>query len=43
MAAHDSSCDFGGDKAEKLALAKFRQVPRQGRVWIADSSFGLQQ
>ena len=43
MAAHDSSCDFRGDKAERLALAKFREVLRQGRVWIAASSFGLQQ
>ncbi|KAG4939093.1 hypothetical protein JHK84_045290 [Glycine max] len=25
MAAH-SACDFGGGKAEKLALAKYRQV-----------------
>ncbi|KAF7817031.1 O-fucosyltransferase 31-like [Senna tora] len=31
MAAH-SSCDFGGGKAEKLALAKYRQVIWQGRV-----------
>ncbi|KAK9269821.1 hypothetical protein L1049_025394 [Liquidambar formosana] len=31
MAAH-SSCDFGGGKAEKLALAKYRQVLWQGRV-----------
>lgn len=32
MAAH-SACDFGGGKAEKLALAKYRQVIWQGRVW----------
>ncbi|XP_017245958.2 O-fucosyltransferase 39 [Daucus carota subsp. sativus] len=31
MAAH-SACDFGGGKAEKLALAKYRQVIWQGRV-----------
>lgn len=31
MAAH-SACDFGGGKAEKLALAKYRQVMWQGRV-----------
>ena len=31
MAAH-SSCDFGGGKAERLALAKYRQVLWQGRV-----------
>lgn len=31
MAAH-SACDFGGGKAEKLALAKYRQVLWQGRV-----------
>ncbi|KAG2248699.1 hypothetical protein Bca52824_088327 [Brassica carinata] len=31
MAAH-SGCDFGGGKAEKLALAKYRQVIWQGRV-----------
>ncbi|EPS73888.1 hypothetical protein M569_00867, partial [Genlisea aurea] len=31
MAAH-SACDFGGGKAEKLALAKYRQVVWQGRV-----------
>ncbi|CAI0417540.1 unnamed protein product [Linum tenue] len=31
MAAH-SDCDFGGGKAEKLALAKYRQVLWQGRV-----------
>ncbi|KAK6938062.1 GDP-fucose protein O-fucosyltransferase [Dillenia turbinata] len=31
MAAH-SSCDFGGGKAEKMALAKYRQVIWQGRV-----------
>lgn len=31
MAAH-SSCNFGGGKAEKLALAKYRQVIWQGRV-----------
>ncbi|GMH21616.1 hypothetical protein Nepgr_023458 [Nepenthes gracilis] len=31
MAAH-SSCDFGGGRAEKLALAKYRQVIWQGRV-----------
>lgn len=31
MAAH-SACDFGGGKAEKLALAKYRQVHWQGRV-----------
>ncbi|KAL6523646.1 O-fucosyltransferase 31 [Orobanche gracilis] len=31
MAAH-SACDFGGGKAEKLALAKYRQVIWHGRV-----------
>ncbi|XP_050213431.1 O-fucosyltransferase 31 [Mercurialis annua] len=31
MTAH-SSCDFGGGKAERLALAKYRQVLWQGRV-----------
>ncbi|XWS23985.1 hypothetical protein CRYUN_Cryun28dG0062300 [Craigia yunnanensis] len=31
MAAH-SSCDFGGGRAEKLALAKYRQVLWQRRV-----------
>ncbi|KAF5749738.1 O-fucosyltransferase family protein isoform 1 [Tripterygium wilfordii] len=31
MAAH-SACDFGGGKAEKLALAKYRQLIWQGRV-----------
>ncbi|RCV11638.1 hypothetical protein SETIT_2G202800v2 [Setaria italica] len=31
MAAH-SSCDFGGGRAEKLALAKYRKVIWQGRV-----------
>ncbi|XWS25381.1 hypothetical protein CRYUN_Cryun27aG0063800 [Craigia yunnanensis] len=31
MAAH-SACDFGGGKAEKLALAKYGQVLWQGRV-----------
>lgn len=31
MAAH-SSCDFGGGKAERLALAKYRQLLWQGRV-----------
>ena len=31
MAAH-SACDFGGGKAEKLALAKYLQVIWQGRV-----------
>ncbi|VFQ88087.1 unnamed protein product [Cuscuta campestris] len=31
MAAH-SACDFGGGKAEKLALAKYRQIYWQGRV-----------
>ena len=31
MAAH-SACDFGGGKAEKLALAKYREVLWQGRV-----------
>lgn len=31
MAAH-SACDFGGGKAEELALAKYRQVIWQGRV-----------
>ncbi|KAI4387171.1 hypothetical protein MLD38_005021 [Melastoma candidum] len=31
MAAH-SACDFGGGKAEKLSLAKYRQVMWQGRV-----------
>lgn len=31
MAAH-SACNFGGGKAEKLALAKYRQVFWQGRV-----------
>ncbi|KAI0494623.1 hypothetical protein KFK09_024764 [Dendrobium nobile] len=31
MAAH-SACDFGGGKAERLALAKYRQVIWQGRV-----------
>ncbi|KAL5779889.1 hypothetical protein ACOSQ2_010626 [Xanthoceras sorbifolium] len=31
MAAH-SACDFGGGKAEKLALAKYRQILWQGRV-----------
>ncbi|KAK4490397.1 hypothetical protein RD792_001073 [Penstemon davidsonii] len=31
MAAH-SACDFGGGKAENLALAKYRQVIWQGRV-----------
>ncbi|CAO2834532.1 unnamed protein product [Amaranthus hypochondriacus] len=31
MAAH-SACDFGGGRAEKLALAKYRQVIWQGRV-----------
>ncbi|KAK7309574.1 hypothetical protein RJT34_06418 [Clitoria ternatea] len=31
MAAH-SACDFGGGKAEKLALAKYRQVIWQGRL-----------
>ncbi|XP_010543952.1 PREDICTED: uncharacterized protein At1g04910-like, partial [Tarenaya hassleriana] len=30
MAAH-SACDFGGGKAEKLALAKYRQMIWQGR------------
>ncbi|KAE9609084.1 hypothetical protein Lal_00020541 [Lupinus albus] len=34
MAAH-SSCDFGGGKAERLALAKYRQVIWQGRVMKA--------
>jgi hypothetical protein len=36
MAAH-SACDFGGGRAEKLALAKYRKVIWQGRV--AKSSF----
>lgn len=31
MAAH-SACDFGGGKAEKKALAKYRQAIWQGRV-----------
>ncbi|XP_031372771.1 O-fucosyltransferase 31 [Punica granatum] len=31
MAAH-SACDFGGGKAQKMALAKYRQVLWQGRV-----------
>lgn len=31
MAAH-SACEFGGGKAERLALAKYRQVIWQGRV-----------
>ncbi|KAJ4825344.1 O-fucosyltransferase 39, partial [Turnera subulata] len=31
MAAH-SACDFGGGKAEKLSLAKYRQAIWQGRV-----------
>ncbi|KNA09931.1 hypothetical protein SOVF_149050 [Spinacia oleracea] len=31
MAAH-SACDFGGGKAEKLALARYRQEMWQGRV-----------
>ncbi|KAL9229593.1 hypothetical protein vseg_005043 [Gypsophila vaccaria] len=31
MAAH-SACDFGGGKAEKLALARYRQAVWQGRV-----------
>lgn len=31
MAAH-SACNFGGGKAEKLALAKYRQTIWQGRV-----------
>lgn len=31
MAAH-SACDFGGGKAEKLSLAKYRQTIWQGRV-----------
>ncbi|KAM7258218.1 hypothetical protein ACFE04_013959 [Oxalis oulophora] len=31
MAAH-SACDFGGGKAERQALAKYRQVLWQGRV-----------
>uniref|UniRef100_A0A7N0TTQ6 O-fucosyltransferase family protein n=1 Tax=Kalanchoe fedtschenkoi TaxID=63787 RepID=A0A7N0TTQ6_KALFE len=31
MAAH-SACDFGGGKAEKIALAKYRQTIWQGRV-----------
>lgn len=31
MAAH-SACDFGGGKAERLSLAKYRQVLWQGRV-----------
>lgn len=31
MASH-SACDFGGGKAEKLALAKYRQFLWQGRV-----------
>ncbi|GKV33578.1 hypothetical protein SLEP1_g42067 [Rubroshorea leprosula] len=31
MAAH-SACNFGGGKAERLALAKYRQVLWQGRV-----------
>lgn len=31
MAAH-SACDFGGGKAEKLALAKYRQLLWQGKV-----------
>ncbi|XAR62079.1 hypothetical protein NMG60_11016685 [Bertholletia excelsa] len=31
MAAH-SACEFGGGKAEKLALAKYRRVIWQGRV-----------
>ncbi|CAH9105178.1 unnamed protein product [Cuscuta epithymum] len=31
MAAH-SACDFGGGKAEKLALAKYRQLIWQGKV-----------
>nr|GLL38648.1 uncharacterized protein At1g04910-like [Ipomoea trifida] len=31
MAAH-SACDFGGGKAEKLSLAKYRQRIWQGRV-----------
>ncbi|KAI3701058.1 hypothetical protein L2E82_45701 [Cichorium intybus] len=31
MAAH-SACDFSGGKAEKLALAKYRQVIWQGKV-----------
>lgn len=36
MAAH-SACEFGGGRAEKLALAKYRKVIWQGRV--AKSSF----
>ncbi|RWW31760.1 hypothetical protein GW17_00003604 [Ensete ventricosum] len=32
MAAH-SACDFGGGRAERLALAKYRQVIWQGRVF----------
>lgn len=31
MAAH-SACNFGGGKAERLALAKYRQIIWQGRV-----------
>lgn len=31
MAAH-SACDFGGGKAEKLALAKYRQIIWGGRL-----------
>lgn len=31
MAAH-SACEFGGGKAERMALAKYRQVIWQGRV-----------
>lgn len=37
MAAH-SACDFGGGKAERLALAKYRQVLWQGRVLNAQFS-----
>ncbi|CAM6020826.1 unnamed protein product [Sphagnum balticum] len=37
MAAH-SACDFGGGKAERLALAKYRSVVWQGRVSNAQLS-----
>lgn len=37
MAAH-SACDFGGGKAERLALAKYRGVVWQGRVSNAQLS-----
>lgn len=37
MAAH-SACDFGGGRAERLALGKYRSVVWQGRVSNAQLS-----